>query len=65
LITSGHWLALALYMGLTGLAVGALWPDLRAIVVVVLISIGLSTYQVRGLRAEAVAIGIRNNLLPS
>jgi NarL family two-component system sensor histidine kinase YdfH len=45
LLTPGHWLALALYMGLTGLAVGALWPDLRAIAAVIPISVVLSTAQ--------------------
>lgn len=43
LLTPGAWLAIALYMGLTGLAVAALWPDLRTVGVVILISLGLST----------------------
>ncbi|MBN1640895.1 MAG: sensor histidine kinase [Anaerolineae bacterium] len=43
-ITLGQWLGLALYMGLTGLSVAALWPNLRAIGVVIAVTLGLSTY---------------------
>jgi NarL family two-component system sensor histidine kinase YdfH len=44
LLVPEHWLALALYMGLTGLGVAALWPDLPLVAVVILVCLGLSTY---------------------
>lgn len=44
LLTPGYWLAVALYMGLTGMAVSLLWPNLRAVAVAVLICLVLSTY---------------------
>jgi NarL family two-component system sensor histidine kinase YdfH len=44
LLTPGHWLVLGLYMGVTGQAVGALWPDLRAIALVVFLCVVLSAY---------------------
>ena len=44
LLTPGHWLVLGLYMGVTGQAVGALWPDLRTIAPVVLLCVVLSAY---------------------
>jgi len=44
LLTPGYWLAIALYMGLTGMAVSILWPDLRAVAAAVLLCLALSTY---------------------
>ena len=42
-LTGGHWLALGLYMALVGYVTGALWPNLRGIVLVVLLCLGLLT----------------------
>ena len=44
LLTPGYWLAIALYMVVTGMAVSILWPDLRTVAVVVLLCLALSTY---------------------
>jgi hypothetical protein len=39
-----HWLALVLYMGLAGLGVAVLWPDVRLVAVVILVCLGLCSY---------------------
>jgi NarL family two-component system sensor histidine kinase YdfH len=44
LLTPGYWLVIALYMGLTGMAVAVLWPNVRAVAAAVLLCIVLSTY---------------------
>ncbi|MBN1581041.1 MAG: sensor histidine kinase [Anaerolineae bacterium] len=44
LLTPGSWLAIALYMGLTGMAIAVLWPNGRAVAAAVLLCIVLSTY---------------------
>ena len=44
LLTPGYWLVIALYMGLTGMAVSILWPNLRAVGAVILLCLALSTY---------------------
>jgi NarL family two-component system sensor histidine kinase YdfH len=44
LLTPGTWLAIMLYMVLTGIALARLWPNLRAVAAVVAICLALSTY---------------------
>jgi len=42
-LTRGHWIALGLNLALIGYVTGALWPNLRRIVLVVLLCLGLLT----------------------
>jgi NarL family two-component system sensor histidine kinase YdfH len=44
LLTPGHWLAIMLYMSMTGIGVSLLWPDLRKVGVIALLGLILSTY---------------------
>ena len=44
LLTPGTWLAIMLYMVLTGIALAMLWPNVRAVAAVILICLALSTY---------------------
>lgn len=44
LLTPGYWLAIILYMSLSGMALSILWPDLRTVSVAVLLGLALSTY---------------------
>jgi len=44
LLAGGYWLAIALYMGLAGMAIAILWPNVRMVVVVVVLCLVLSSY---------------------
>jgi len=44
MLTPGYWLAIMLYLSLTGMAVSILWPDLRMVAAAVLLGLALSTY---------------------
>ena len=44
LLTPGTWLAIMLYMVLTGIALAKLWPNVRAVAAVIVLSLAFSTY---------------------
>jgi NarL family two-component system sensor histidine kinase YdfH len=55
-LTPGHWLVIALYMSLTGLVTGTLWPNLRASVLgallcfaFLMLSLAISTWELQAL----------------
>jgi len=43
-LTGGYWLVIALYMGLAGMAIAILWPNIRMVALVVVLCLVLSSY---------------------
>ena len=44
MLTGGYWLVIALYMGLAGMAIAILWPNVRMVALVVVLCLVLSSY---------------------
>ncbi|MCJ7551440.1 MAG: histidine kinase dimerization/phosphoacceptor domain-containing protein, partial [Anaerolineae bacterium] len=44
LLTPGYWLAITLYLSLTGMAVSVMWPDVRMVTAAALLGLALSTH---------------------
>ncbi|MCJ7551076.1 MAG: sensor histidine kinase, partial [Anaerolineae bacterium] len=44
LLTPGYWLAVTIYLSLTGMAVSVMWPDVRRVTAAALLGLALSTH---------------------